>query len=270
MITFDSIPNFNPLLNFPKKIHQTYSNSVDLPKELQQNIYNIQLINPDWHYQLYSDSDIKSIIFKYYGPSMLNIYLMINDSYGAAKADFFRYLLLYAEGGVYIDIKSTTTKPLTSCIKNDDQFLLSHWNNEKEITIHKEFVSFPNLLNCGEYIQWCIISQRGHKYLKYVIWGVIQNIYNYNILKDNIGRSGVVRLTGPIIYSVEIEKRLSMYNHRKCSVSNDLGIVYSLYEYSKLSHEKIFTRKHYSQLISPIVKPNKFIDYLRMIIYYGY
>ena len=45
-----------------------------------------------------------------YGESILSCYLRIDPVYGAARADLFRYLLLYRTGGVYLDIKSAARR----------------------------------------------------------------------------------------------------------------------------------------------------------------
>ncbi len=36
--------------------------------------------------------------------------------YGVVLADIFRYLVIYNEGGVYLDIKSTVNRPLDEII----------------------------------------------------------------------------------------------------------------------------------------------------------
>ena len=46
-----------------------------------------------------------------------------------ARADFFRYLLVYQLGGVYLDIKSSLDKPLKDVLRAEDQFILTHWDN---------------------------------------------------------------------------------------------------------------------------------------------
>jgi len=97
----------------PRIIHQTFPSKENLLPEISNNIAKICKMNPDWEYRLYDDFDIEERLFHYYGAKILKIYRRINRGYGAARADFFRYLILYAEGGVYLDIKSTLTRPLS-------------------------------------------------------------------------------------------------------------------------------------------------------------
>lgn len=98
-----------------------------LPEPILKNIEFIESQNPDWTYHLYRDDDVEYFILNYYGKTYLNLYLSINKDYGAARADFFRYLLIYQKGGVYLDIKSAPKMPLNEIIKPNDQFIFSHW-----------------------------------------------------------------------------------------------------------------------------------------------
>ncbi len=112
----------------PKVIHQIYFDK-NLSPELLENVKQLKLMNPDWSHKLHDDRDIENYIKLHY-PNLLSTYHKINPIYGAAKADFFRYLLIYNEGGVYLDIKSSASKPLSEIIRNGDLYLLSNWKNE--------------------------------------------------------------------------------------------------------------------------------------------
>ena len=81
----------------PKIIHQTYYNK-NLPIQIQANINHLKNENPDWDFRLYDDDDIEKYIQSHF-PQLLTIYKKINPNYGAAKADFFRYIVMYKDGG---------------------------------------------------------------------------------------------------------------------------------------------------------------------------
>lgn len=152
--------------------------------------------------------------------------------------------------------------------QDDDRYILSHW--EKPV-MHPEFQVFPILKDGGgEYQQWHIITSKGHPFLRKIIKRIINNILNYNILRNKTGRGGVVRLTGPIPYTLEIEKIRLQHPHRIVNVHQDFGIIYNIFELyvGDRSHEKIFKGKHYSKLITPIVLPETFRDYFWIFIFY--
>ena len=186
---------------------------------------------------------------------MLSIYNMINPNYGAARADFFRYLLMYKKGGVYLDIKSTTRVKLDDTILLNDKYILSHWG--KYMQPHADLLN----LERGEFQQWHIITIPGHEFLKEVIKQVIYNILNYDIL-HGVGRFGVLQLTGPITYTTTILNCIKNGNnkYRLVKSNEDIGLKYTIYDDSEgdyrhkiiQTHSNLF-KKHYSNLSEPVV-----------------
>ena len=184
-----------------KIIHQTFSTFDELPDHLKQNAVDLQERNPDWRYEFYDDERCKYFIEKQCSQRILNLYEHISKHYGAARADFFRYLVVYELGGVYLDIKSTALFSLTPVLRGiGDVMVLSHWDNGPEgrnpgSGIHPRF-GVPN-----EFQQWFLISPPKHPYLAAVIDRVIKNIERYNAFFDGVGASGVFRATGPIAFT---------------------------------------------------------------------
>jgi mannosyltransferase OCH1-like enzyme len=78
----------------PKLIHQTHSSPHNLDSRIQENIKHIRSSNPDHRYQFYSGSDREDFIRTAFGANMLATYSKLDPAYGAARADFFRYLLI--------------------------------------------------------------------------------------------------------------------------------------------------------------------------------
>jgi mannosyltransferase OCH1-like enzyme len=231
----------------PKVIHQTYPNDF-MPEEIRKNIQVLKSLNPNWEYKLYSDDDVKEYISQYF-PDILDNYISINPNYGAVRADLFRYLLIYNEGGVYLDIKSSFSIPLNDSLWPNDTYILSHWDWSGQF---KNWGKHPEITNPkGEFQQCFIISAKGHPFLKAVIEKVVNNVNNYNYSEDGTGKMVVLRLTGPIAYTLAISPLLSMYKSRLVNSEKDLGYIYSIYE-TKKSHESQF-KKHYSTLTEPIV-----------------
>ena len=244
----------------PRKLHQIYPTK-KIPKRFLKIIKDLRNKNPEYIYKLYDDYDIVKYIKRYYGDNMLKIYELLNPKYGAARADFFRYLLLYNEGGVYLDIKSTAEKPFKEFIKPTDKYILSSWCKGK-CGINGSYggVTGKNNTPFGEYQQWHIIASPKHVFLKAVINHCIKNIlsYEYTGKSDNVAKGGVLVLTGPVSYTNAIYplslKNPSLYRYTTNSINNNL-------RYTKLrtinEHEKFF-KNHYSTITEPIVKDTKF------------
>lgn len=244
------------MFNIPKIIHQSFSTK-EMPIALINNIEKIKKLNPDWEYRFYDDNDIINFISKNYEPHVLDYYYKINPKYGAARADLFRYLLIYKEGGVWLDIKSSMNQSLNTIIKKDDYFLLSQWQNKisepfKGWGLHRLLQHIPG----GEFQQWHIISIKNNPFIKAVIEKVLTNIHNYNPTIFGVGSNGVFITTGPTAYSLAIEPLLKKYNHRFVDSIRDLKLEYSIYNSdnneNKVLHRSLY-KTHYNSLNESII-----------------
>jgi mannosyltransferase OCH1-like enzyme len=230
-------------LKIPRKIIQTIPDKNSISPEFQANIDYIKKTNPNWDYKLYDNSDCQKYIEKNY-PEYLQYYLAINPKYGAARADLFRYLIMYKEGGAYFDIKSAMEYPLDKVIYPLDEYILSHWGNN---------VGWPHqgiLKKYGEFQQWHIICMEKHPALKAVIDKVIENIQTYDVNKTGVGKSGVLKVTGPIPYTRAILPLMYKYNFRILKSNVDLGLIYNNLE---INHKKVFGKSHYSNCRENII-----------------
>lgn len=233
--------------SIPRIIHQTFR-SGPLKPEIQANIAEMKALNPGWDYRFYDDDDVRRYISSSYGPEFLDYFEALHPRYGAARADLFRYLLLYKEGGVYLDIKSRLSRPLNDVLQPTDSFLISQWKNGWQGS-EKELRHVPG----GEYQQWFIIAAPGHPYLKAVIDAVLSNIASYNPLRHSVGKSAVLRVTGPIAYTRVIAAIKDRHPHRMADSEADLGIHYSIYP--KQEHQAAL-ESHYSEVNEALVPGN--------------
>lgn len=232
--------------NIPKIIHQTYpTNQVN--KDIQTNIDTLKQLNPGYEYKLYNNYDVIEFIKNNYDDTILETYNKINPEYGPARADYFRYLLLYIKGGIYLDIKSSCEKPFDSIIQSDDEFILTHWGDYGG-TLNYRLRYNHDILNneYGEYCNWNIIIKEKHPLMKQIIDRVTYNINNYD--PELVGKFGVLMITGPIAYSKVILENKDKYKLRIYDNYYDIGLVYDKIK----NHFKLF-KKHYTQLTSPIV-----------------
>jgi hypothetical protein len=227
----------------PKNIYQLIKDKNDVNPSFQKNINYIKDLNPDWKHILMDDNDMIKYMEDNYPSYILDVYKRINTKYGAAKADFFRYLLMYKEGGAYFDIKSAMKYPLDQIIKYDDEYILTH---------DKCLCQRSNIGNeDGEFQQWYIICKPGHPFLKSVIDTVIKNILNYDIKIDGTGKPGVLKITGPIAYTKSIipimeENKYTIYEHNE-----HIGLLYN--NIDERTHVSLFSKTHYSNLDEPII-----------------
>lgn len=83
----------------PRILHQTFSARNRLPQVLADNCRAIEALNPDFEYRFYEDRDCESFVKETFGQAVLERYLRIHPSYGAARVDLYRYLCLCHFGG---------------------------------------------------------------------------------------------------------------------------------------------------------------------------
>jgi inositol phosphorylceramide mannosyltransferase catalytic subunit len=234
----------------PKNIYQLVEDKTKIHPDFQKNIDFLKEQNPDWNHIIMDDNDMIVYMNKYY-PDMISYYDKINPKYGAARADFFRYLLMYREGGVYFDIKSAGRFPLSVILEENDEYILAHFSDN----IHKEYLNYP----LGEFQQWHIICRPKHPFLKNVIEKVKNNIQNYHIEQDFrncIGKDGVLKVTGPLAYSKAIIPILHDHPHREAKFDEMIGLVYNNLWFLKASykgHQYLFSKTHYSFLEESII-----------------
>lgn len=238
--------------SIPKIIHQTfYERNLSAP--LQANVDRLRALNPGWEYRFYDDNDIATFIKGNYPSWVWDYFERIDARYGAARADFFRYLLMYKVGGMYLDIKSTATLPLDSVLKADDRFILSQWylpNGEFE---HSEgFIYDLRHIPGGEFQQWHILCAPGHPFMKAVLEAVMANIDAYDPYLHQTGKRGVLRVTGPIAYTLAIRRIMSDHPHRNLDGRNEIGLEYNVYG-TNMQHVTVF-KGHYSTQTASIVR----------------
>lgn len=249
------LPVFSAGTAIPKVIHQIYFNDKQkLPAILEENVQRITALNPGWEHRLYDDDAMADFIGSTYGQRVLDYYNRINEKYGAARADLFRYLLIYKHGGVYLDIKATLERPLDSVLRADDVYLLSRWRNAKG----EQFEGWGihnRLRRIGrqEFQQWHIMAAPGHPFLRAVIETVLHNIDSYNPVWNQTGRGGVLGLTGPIAYTLAITPLLHQHRHRLVDSHDKLGLLYSIFTSTIYEAHKSVFKYHYSELTGPVV-----------------
>jgi mannosyltransferase OCH1-like enzyme len=177
----------------PKVIYQTWKTK-NLHPVIENIKENIQVLNPNYKIDLFDDDDMNMWIKSNCDE---NTYEAYNKLYvGAAKADLWRYLILYKNGGIYLDMDSIIYKSLDDLIKPDDSAIVSREGNK------------------GYFMQWMLIFEKGHPILKSTIDKCIYNINNPNT-------SNVVFLTGPGVFTEAINETYLKYTDKNLWDTND-------------------------------------------------
>jgi len=170
--------------NIPKIIYQTWFKK-ELPTPIQSSIDNMMALNTGYKYQIFDDIDMRNFIKTNYDKNILKCFDSLKI--GAAKADLWRYLILYKTGGIYIDVDSTIVGKLDDLIKNEACAVISRETNY------------------NKFVQWCLVFTPEHPLLKICIDKCIANIQSGSIMD-------VTELTGPVVYSDSIREYFNDIN----------------------------------------------------------
>jgi len=240
-----------PARSIPRTIHQIYLGGT-LPAELRANVEDLKQRNPGWEHRLYGEAEAEDLIARHYDRRVSDAYRRIDPRYRAAQADLLRHLILYHSGGVYCDMRSTFDRPLDDSIREDDRYLLAQWRNgpgepNEGWGLHKDLVHIPG----GEFMTHFIICEAGHAFSAAAIGRIVENIERYRPWSA-VGRTGVLRTTGPMAYTLAIWPILNQHSHRFVT-PEELGARYWIGKVFK----HVGSGAHYSELDIPVVKLGK-------------
>ena len=194
--------DYNPEIVLQRIKHITWEDETILQHpRFKKNLAVFKKFNPGWAVYFYTDAAVDFFIKTNFPKDIYNAYLKINPSFGAMKADFFRYCVLYIHGGLYVDIFKRIKGNLGDFFdERTDCYLLEfrsniatrHWWREQR--------------EGKDYEQWFLMFKPRHPYLKLVIESISTAILNHHIpeLSNGILNSGptvikqmILKLTGP-------------------------------------------------------------------------
>ncbi len=215
----------------PKTIFQTYK-TAKLPALTRWHVGRLKRRNPQYDYQFYDDARIDAFLKEEYGREVYDAYRRIHI--GAAKADFFRYAILYKKGGIYLDIDSLILAKLDEFILPGDRAIISLESNLEY------------------YIQFALFYEAGHPFLKETMELIIRNI------GENKYPHQVHKMTGPAAYSSAIRKCLEAspdVAYRQVGVDYDRKVKFS-YRMSKFFMYGLSRKNHWKKLeqTTPVLK----------------
>ncbi len=204
-----------------------------------------------WEQVIYGDKEIDEFIINEFGVDHIitRAYNMINPSYGAARADLFRYLVIYKYGGLYMDMKSCAIRPIPD-MPDDKDMWTSTWAHASQ----HDYILGPN----GEYQNWYIYARQGAPILRDIISKIVSNIlfirnnrntyHKYMVKAETESKALVLSVTGPVAMTIAIKN--SPYVD---TITTDMSINNSLYYDCNKYNGGILSVGHYSMQLTPLV-----------------
>ncbi|KAH3686008.1 hypothetical protein WICPIJ_003008 [Wickerhamomyces pijperi] len=226
---------YDPNSDFPKQIWQTWKYDLSSPKFKPKFIKYVrqwQDTNQDHRHNLLSDEQAFKLIDTLYStvPSVLKAFHAMPKS--ILKADFFRYLILFARGGIYADIDTMSLKPVDTWVTSNST--IYDQRNTAGLVIGVE--ADPDREDWNVYYakrvqfcQWTIMSKVGHPALGELIAKITEITLEklekgeLNKIKGKDAGDDIMNWTGPGIFTDEIFQYLN-YLHDTVP-SSELHIV---------------------------------------------
>lgn len=225
-----------------------------LPINFQCHIQELVNSNLNWDYHFFGDQEAESFIRTNYGETILSYYHRIENDYGAAKADFLRYLIIYSKGGVYLDIKSGLKKKLDDTIYSDDKYLIFYWGPSLE---GKRHYLIPEDIPHGEYITGIIAASAGHLFSRQVIIQMLKEIDHYNPYTVGVGWQGTQMVTGPAMYTKTLY--FSIQKHPEVSFryvsTTEFGFCLAFFgDYKTIDYQEKIAINDYRKNKKPVIR----------------
>jgi hypothetical protein len=153
-------------MSIPKIIYQSWKKK-ELPAEMQKVSNRVRDMNPNYEYQFFDDNDCREYLLNNFGVNYANAFDSLIP--GAFKCDFWRYAILYKEGGVYIDLDMTPVVPLDSILRENDEFVsVVDRTMHGMVGIYQAFIAckpgHPILKHCLDISFANIVTKRGNNF----------------------------------------------------------------------------------------------------------
>lgn len=163
----------------PRTIIQSWKTHT-LPKGLGHHIEHIKKINPSYSYKLYDDQECRRFLEDEYGIDYAEAFDDLIP--GAFKCDLWRYAMLYAYGGVYMDIDLEELVPLDRIISPTDRL----------VTVVDR--KLPGSFRCALY-QAFLAAEPRHPVLKMALETSLKNI----VQRKPVFKQTLFDITGPVV-----------------------------------------------------------------------
>ncbi|KAK0109533.1 hypothetical protein ONS95_002220 [Cadophora gregata] len=171
--------------------------------------------NPSYRREILTDFSANTYVEAFYNhrPDILNTYLAL--SVPILKADFLRYLILLAEGGIWSDLDvSCSTVPISGWIPEQyqqDAAVVVGLEFDNDYWGHDEYLR-------TQFASWTIMAKPGSPHIEMVIQDVMRDLKDtanennvsiagltFDMISDVVDVTGPKRMTRSIVRSLELQ-----------------------------------------------------------------
>ncbi len=256
----------NPsVYKIPLVVYQTWKTR-DIDSDIINGIITRnKAMNLEFRFVLFDDDEEDAFIEENFDADIRRAYNRINPRFGAARADFWRYCILYKQGGVYMDIKMELKIPLIRIIRPEDECLLD------KPRVDYEIYRIEN--NTPTYEQSILFFSKNHPYLETMIDTMTRNILDGYIPDvrflqsvSSYSKLLIIHLTGPDAFTAAVNRSIAVHGPRHRNIDYEKISFYSfeglaqIYERSSTAHyskvtESIYNEDHVVSAKDAAIKP---------------
>ena len=230
-------------MKIPKIIHQIWiQGENNLPDNFLDNLNKIKNMHKKWQYILWDEIKILQLLQN--NKKIIDLYYKFE--YLHQKVDYAKLLILYAYGGVCIDMDAYTIKPLDDIIEkySDFDFVVSNL---------KDHGFIGNLQTCGK-LKGCINNGNFFgKQKAHIVKYIIEKITNYCYPFD-IKMSCIQKTTGPQFFNKIIDEYIKNINKSKVKFLDYKILEPCLMDFCDISDDTIIVHKHAGTWVNSFFK----------------
>ncbi len=210
----------------PKIIHQTFK-SRDIPQKYASYREGLTALHPGWEYKFYDDRACRETVSRYF-PEFLTVY---DCASVIQKTDIFRVLVVYGEGGYYMDMDVECLNPLDDLCEFRCVF-------GEELTLSEEEaqrLGHRDRLRVGNFM---FGSEPGHPFVLRIMRKIVEESRREILIENDVLESTGPGLVTTVYHDLKDELRdvvLLPNTDRTCPVTG--GVSCHFGNYGRHHHE---------------------------------
>jgi len=233
-------------MKIPKIIHQIWiQGENNIPEKFIGNLNKIREMHKDWEYKLWDEIKILQLLQN--NKKLIDMYYKFD--YLHQKVDYAKLIILYAYGGVCIDMDAYTIKPLDDLVEEygDFDFIISNL---------KDLGFIGNLNTCGKTTKCVNNGNFFGKPNAHIVKHIIEKVNN-NCYPFDIKMSCIQKTTGPRFFNHVISEYLKNKNIKNKSSVKFLDyklLEPCLMDFCDISDDTYIVHKHAGTWVSEFFK----------------
>jgi mannosyltransferase OCH1-like enzyme len=206
------------------------SNIVD--KNTYDRFALLQKNNPEFNFYFFDDRDMDAYMaVNWSGREIFNVYSNLN--FGAARADIWRYCILYDRGGIYLDFDSNLNFRLDDIPVDADE-IIAFESNLLNTIVSPRYTPASDFFRNADLVarrldypqnvalQWLLVTRKGHPILERTISNIENSANFFRGRRVMSVRRAVCNFTGPVAFTRSVWEYVAAGNSvRQCGIDFD-------------------------------------------------